>query len=218
MSLFDRVLRVVRAQANHWIEATEDSEAVVEETVGAMQQDLASLRQAVAKAIATQKRAERQAAQAEAAAENWRQRARLALNQGNEAAARAALDRSQMSARTASVWHAQIEQNQAIAAQLRDNLRHQEQQFAEAKLQKEQLVARTQSARATRNMYELRDGVSGGTAMSAFERLEDTAMCLEAEAEIMAARESDRLDRAAAIEAELAAMKVNSVSPEGGEG
>ena len=56
-----------------------------------MQGNLVQLRQAVASAIATQKRTERQAHQAESTGEEWYLRAKLALQQTNEALAREAL-------------------------------------------------------------------------------------------------------------------------------
>ncbi len=56
MGLFDRIGRVVRANVNSLISGAEDPEKILEQTVVEMQHDLTQLRQAVAQAIATQKR------------------------------------------------------------------------------------------------------------------------------------------------------------------
>jgi phage shock protein A len=56
MGLFDRIGRVVKANVNSLISSAEDPERILEQTVMEMQHDLIQLRQAVAQAIATQKR------------------------------------------------------------------------------------------------------------------------------------------------------------------
>ena len=93
MGLIDRILRVIRANLNNVIGQAEDPEKVLEQAVEDMQQDLIQLRQAVAQAIATEKRTERQAAQAESTAQEWYRRAQLALSNADENLARDALTR-----------------------------------------------------------------------------------------------------------------------------
>jgi len=60
MGLFDRLSRVVRANLNDLVGKAEDPEKVLEQSVSDMQEDLVQLRQAVAQAIATQKRTQKQ--------------------------------------------------------------------------------------------------------------------------------------------------------------
>ncbi|MGL4622036.1 MAG: PspA/IM30 family protein, partial [Chroococcidiopsis sp.] len=93
MGLIDRILRVIRANFNALVGQAEDPEKILEQTVMDMQEDLVQLRQAVAQAIATQKRTERQAHQAQSNSEEWYRRAQLALQQGNDVLAREALTR-----------------------------------------------------------------------------------------------------------------------------
>jgi len=90
MGLIDRILRVIRANLNALIGQAEDPEKILEQTVTDMQGDLVQLRQALASAIATQKRTQRQAHQAESTGEEWYRRAQLALQNSNESSARAA--------------------------------------------------------------------------------------------------------------------------------
>ena len=60
MGLFDRVSRVVRANMNDLVSKAEDPEKILEQTIIDMQEDLVQLRQAVASAIASQKRTQQQ--------------------------------------------------------------------------------------------------------------------------------------------------------------
>ena len=69
MGFFDRLSRLVRANANAALNMAEDPVKILDQSVADMQADLVKLRQAVATAIASQKRIQNQAEQAEAQAE-----------------------------------------------------------------------------------------------------------------------------------------------------
>ena len=79
MGFFDRVGRLFRANLNDLVSRAEDPVKILEQSVADMQSDLIKLRQAVATAIASQKRIQNQAEQAENQAQTWYQRAELAL-------------------------------------------------------------------------------------------------------------------------------------------
>ena len=83
MGLFDRVSRVVRSNLNAAVSAAEDPEKILDQAIIDMQEDLVQLRQAVATAIASQKRMQQQVNQSQTEANNWDQRARLALQKGD---------------------------------------------------------------------------------------------------------------------------------------
>ena len=93
MGLLDRISRLIRSNVTAWLDAAEDPESTLEQMVADMQENLIELRQSVAQAIATQKRTERQATQAESLAQEWYGRAQQALNKGDEIQAREALSR-----------------------------------------------------------------------------------------------------------------------------
>lgn len=84
MGLFDRAFRVLRANLNGVVSQAEDPEKMLEQTLLEMQDNLMQLRQAVAQAIATQKRTERQSAQAQTLAQEWYNRAELALQKATK--------------------------------------------------------------------------------------------------------------------------------------
>ena len=84
MGFFDRLGRLVRANANAAVSSMEDPVKILDQSVADMQADLVKLRQAVATAIASQKRLRNQADQAEAQSKTWYERAELALKKGEE--------------------------------------------------------------------------------------------------------------------------------------
>lgn len=216
MGLIDRILRVFRANLNSLIGQAEDPEKVLEQAVEDMQQDLIQLRQAVAQAIATQKRTERQASQAQSTAQEWYNRAQLALNNGDENLAREALRRRQSYQETAKALTAQITQQKDVVNKLRENMRTLESKISEAKTKKDLYIARARSAQASQKINEMLGNVGTGSALSAFERMEEKVMQLEAQSEAIAELSSNDLEKRFTalegnnnVETELAAMKAN---------
>ncbi|MBE9122267.1 PspA/IM30 family protein [Microcoleus sp. S36b_A3] len=214
MGLFDRLWRVIRANINSLIGAAEDPEKILEQAVMDMQEDLIQLRQAVAGAIAAQKRTERQCSQAESTAAEWYQRAQLALQKGEENLAREALTRKKTYQETATAMKASLEQQNAVVTQLKDNMRSLESKISEAKSKKDMYIARARSAKASERLQEMMGNLSTGSALSAFEKMEEKVMQLEARSEAIAELGTNDLEKqflslegAGDVDAELAAMK-----------
>ncbi|MFN6515046.1 MAG: PspA/IM30 family protein [Nostoc sp. CreGUA01] len=215
MELIKRILRVIRANLNSLIGGAEDPEKILEQTVMEMQENLVQLRQGVAQAIATQKRTQRQAMAAESQAEEWYRRAQLALRQGNELLAREALTKRQAYQETTKALSNQIEQQNEIVARLKKDMGSLELKIGEAKTKKDMYIARARSAQASYRLQEMLDGVSATSSLSAFERMEEKVLQIEAQSEAIAQLSSDDLETQFAslestndVDAELAAMKV----------
>lgn len=217
MGLFDRISRVVRANVSSLVNQAEDPEKVLEQTVVDMQEDLIQLRQAVAQAIATQKRSERQQAQAQSLADDWQQRAQVALQKGDETLAREALVRRQSYADNAQGLKAQLGQQTQIIAKLKQNMAELESKISEARTKKDMYIARARAAKASQGLNESLGRVSTSNALGAFERMEERVHQLEAEADAIAELSSGddvekqfaALESGSNIDQQLAAMKQN---------
>lgn len=216
MGLFDRIGRVVRANVNSLISGAEDPEKILEQTVIEMQHDLIQLRQAVAQAIATQKRTERQSAQSQATAEEWYRRAQLALQKGEDTLAREALTRRKSYQDTATALTEQIQQQSGIVSQLKQNLVKLESQLSDARTKKDMYIARARSAKASEKLNEMMGRIGTGSALSAFEKMEEKVLQMEAKSEAIAELNSgDPIERQfkelesgdRGIDDELATMK-----------
>ena len=208
MGLLGRTWRVIRANVNSLINQAEDPEKVLEQTVSEMQQHLIQMRQAVAQAIATQKRTERQLAQNQATTEQWRQRAQLALEQGNEHLAREALLRGQSAKTNAQTLQSQLEQQGGIIARLKGDMRVLEEQISGAKTKKDMFIARARSAAASQKIRNLNDTVNTSSSLNAFERMEEKVIDLEAQSEALNVLETDNVEKQfAALESENAPLE-----------
>ncbi|MCT7992917.1 PspA/IM30 family protein [Laspinema olomoucense] len=214
MGLFDRIMRVIRANINSLINKAEDPEKILEQTMIEMQGDLTQLRQAVAVAIATQKRTERQYSQAQSTADEWYRRAQLALQKGDDNLAREALTRRKSYQDTATSMKAQIDQQTRVVEQLKQNMRALEGKIVEARTKKDLYIARARSAQASERLNEMLGNVGTGNAMAAFERMEEKVMQLEARSEAVASLGGDDLEKKFAslesggdVDEELTALK-----------
>lgn len=219
MGFLQRLWRIIKANINSVLQKTEDPEKILEQAVSDMQEDLVKLRQAVAQAIASQKRTERQANQAKNTAEEWKKRAQLALEKGNEELAREALTRRQNYQQTADSLGEQLEQQNQVIDKLKTDMRKLESKISEAKNKKDMYIARARSAQATQRVSEFMQGVNTGSSLSAFEQMEEKVTEMEASAEATAEMGQDdieqqfaSLEQGGSVDAELNQMKQQSQS------
>jgi phage shock protein A len=218
MGLFDRVSRVVRANLNAAVSSAEDPEKILEQAIIDMQEDLVQLRQAVATAIASQKRVQQQQAQAQSEADSWQRRAQLALQKGDENLAREALSRKKVQAETATALKSQLDQQTATVDTLKRNLIALEGKISEAKTKKDMLRARAQAAKANEQLQKTVGSLGTSSAMSAFERMEEKVLQMEARSQAAAdlagadlESQFAALESGGDVDAELAAMKAQLV-------
>ncbi len=219
MGLIDRILQVIRANFNSMLTKTEDPEKILEQTVMEMQGKLVEMRQAVANSIANQKRTERQLAQAQSNADEWYRRTQLAIQQGNDVLAREALTKRRTYQEAVSNFSSQIEQQSILVVRLKKDLQGLEMKISEARTKKDMYIARARSAEASLKLQDMLGAVNGTGSQSAFDRMEEKVMQLEAKTEVMTELSGDNLQKqfdalgsANDLDAELAAMKAQMLN------
>jgi phage shock protein A len=193
MSLFERFWLVVRANVNDWRQS--DPEQQVDRALTQMQGQLVMNRQAVAQAIALQKRTERQIHQAQTMASEWYQRAQLAVTKGDDALARDALSRHKAYLATAQGKQNQVTEHQALIGQMKQTLQTLETKLIESRNQRDLLIARARSAQATIQVNDLLDRTGSNDTLRAFEQLEERVQQLEAQAEVSTELSQNSLDQ-----------------------
>jgi len=128
--------------------------------------------------------------------------------------AREALTRRKSYQETADAMDAQLTQQRTIVTQLKQNMMKLESKISEAKTKKDLYIARARSAKASQQLNEMLSNVGTGSAINAFERMEEKVLQLEAQSEAIAELGTDDLEKrfeslgeADDIDAELASMK-----------
>lgn len=178
MGLLNRLFRLVRTSLNETLNGTEDPEKLLEQTTADMQANLLQLRQAVAVAIATQKRSEYQYNQAQTQAQEFYNRAQSALTKGNEPLAREALSRRQTYLETAQSLEGQLQDQRTRIQTLKANLRTLEAKVDQARTQKDMYIARARSAKASQKLNEIITQANSAP----FNQVEEKILAMEAEA------------------------------------
>ncbi|EAQ74486.1 MULTISPECIES: PspA/IM30 family protein [unclassified Synechococcus] len=186
MGFFDRLSRLLRANLNDLVSKAEDPAKILDQSVADMQSDLVKLRQAVATAIASQKRIQNQAEQAESQSRTWYERAELALKKGEEDLAREALSRRKTYQDTATALNNQLNGQAGQVDTLKRSLTALEGKIAEAKTKKDMLKARAQAAQAQEQLQSAVGNLGTNSSMAAFEQMEEKVQALEARSQAAA--------------------------------
>jgi len=215
MNLFDRFVRVAKSNVDNVLKKVEDPEKIMNQAVEDMQNDLVKIRQSYAEVTATQRRLMKQKEQSDNMAEDWYQRAQLALQKGNEELAREALSRRQTSTDESKAIEQQIEAQASSIDKLYEGMQMLEKKILESKSKKEQMAARARVAKSTQQVNDMLGGITGNTSMDAFTRMEEKVEALEAAAEVSAEMGSMGGNllpgtEGASIEAQFAALEASS--------
>jgi phage shock protein A len=215
MGFFDRLSRLLRANLNDLVSKAEDPAKILDQSVADMQADLIKLRQAVATAIASQKRIQNQAEQAESQARTWYERAELALQKGEEDLAREALSRRKTYTDTATALTNQLNSQAGQVETLKKSLLALEGKIAEAKTKKDMLKARASAAKAQEQLHSAVSNLGTNTSMAAFDQMEEKVQAMEASSQAMAELAGADLESQFAsleggkdVDDELAALKM----------
>ncbi|PXF48087.1 putative membrane-associated 30 kDa protein, chloroplastic [Gracilariopsis chorda] len=184
MNLFDRFFRVVRANLNQAVSGMEDPEKILNQTVNDMQNDLVKVRQAYAEVSATLKRIERQREQAATTGMEWKKRAQLALQKGEEDLAREALVRKKSADDQEASLTSQIGGMKANVDKLYTSMQQLESKIGEAKSKKDQYVARARTAKTSQKVNDMLSNVATTGGLEAFERMKAKVEELEVKADV----------------------------------
>jgi phage shock protein A len=168
---FGRAGRVARGQANQGLDAVEDAtfEATVKQTVLDMKTELNNAVRASAMAMSNYNRLEAEYQKYVRQSEEWKNRAGLALDAGNEELARKALARKTECDRQVNQMQASVTAAQQASEGLKQQVLELKRRIEEGERTATTLVARKNAALAQRKVAEALAGV--GKADNAFAQL-----------------------------------------------
>lgn len=147
MSLLDRVSTLLRANLNDLVEKAEDPERMLKQIVLDMENQLMQVKTQVAIAIADQHLLEKKRGEHEQQAAEWRRKAELAVQKGQDDLARAALERALSHDQLVVGFTTQAEDQKHEADSLRQALHKLEQKLSETRAHSEMLIAEHRRAK-----------------------------------------------------------------------
>lgn len=206
---------IIKANLNDLLDRAEDPEKMLKQMVIEMEQSVNKATLAVAQAIANEKSLERKLEKARKDKEDWEQKAVLALQNGREDLAKAALEKKAVCERNYNDLLPILEQARQTSVKLRQQLDQLKNKLEEARTRQSTLIARSQAAKAQKQIAQSFSGV-GTDAFSKFDKFESKIEQLEAEAsafEQLAGEntsledEFKKLTSSSDVDAELLALK-----------
>lgn len=173
MNLAQRFTLLVKGRINELFDALEDPERSLYQLILEMEEQLEAAKQAAAQAMANEDRLRQQIELRARDAETWEEAAARALERGEEADARAALERAEGAERQLTRLRESLATQQQDTAQIRDTVERWCEQVEEARGRHELLQARLRQSEARRSMGTLIQGVAAQNLQGEFERLGD---------------------------------------------
>jgi len=183
MGIFSRISDILKANINDLLDKAEDPEKLVKQIINDMQKELTKSTQALGKAVASERMAEKQYRDAERKSADWEAKAKAALASGNTDLAKRALQQKvkadQETANYKQMYETISEQTDAIREQV-ETLKA---KLDEAKSRQSMLIARSQMADTQKSLAQSVGGIDTNSSFEKFNRMEEKVARKEAEAE-----------------------------------
>ena len=214
MGIFSRTRDIIAANFSDLLDKSEDPAKMIRMIILEMEETLVEVRASAARSIADQKEMRRHVAKLNTLAENWTEKAELALSKDREDLAKAALVERQKATDMADRLQGEI-------VVLDDNLRIAEVDIAklqtklrDARSRQNAIATRLESAHNRVRMREMYAGPKVNEAFSRFDVLDRHADLAEGEAEAMGLgvvktleEEMAELKASQRVDSDLAALK-----------
>lgn len=164
MALMERIATLLRANVNDLMERAEDPEKLLKQLVLDMENQMLQLKTQVAMSLADVHLLEKKTREQEAATADWHRKAELAVNKGDDALARAALERALAQERILAAYQAQVAEGAAESEALRSTYTRLQGKLAETQAQCELLRAQHRRVQMVARANEARGAVEQGSA------------------------------------------------------
>ena len=181
MSIFKRISNIFRSNVNDALDNVEDAEKMLKQMVLDMEASINKATTAIAQAIANEKNLQKKIEIAKRNSADWEQKAMQALNAGREDLARQALERKAQEDRNLQDLIPLHTQAQETSRKLREQLAQLKSKLDEAKNRQSTLIARSQAAKAQKQINKSLSGI-GTDSFANFDKYEEKILGLEAEA------------------------------------
>lgn len=182
MGIFSRIGDVLKANINDMIDRAEDPEKMVKQIIIDLQKDVRTSTEALGKAMASQRIAQRQHEQAVRTATSWEAKAKAALAAGDTEMAKKALSYKVKADADVESTAQMLETITTQTDAIRDQVEALKAKLDEAKSRQSMLIARSQMAKTQKNLAQSMGGMDASAALDKFNRMEEKIERQEAEA------------------------------------
>ena len=204
MALLERVSTLVRANLNDLVDKAEDPEKMIKQVILDMQNQLLQVKTQVAISIADQHVLAKRKQENEENEKQWRRRAELAGDKGDDALARAALERAMSYQTTTASFQQQVDDQKTQVENLKAALLKLQQKLAEAESKSDVLIAQHRRSRALGKATDAGLAMGDDSNSAAFDRMKNKVHHSEATAQARSELLSNDVeDRFASLEKQV---------------
>jgi len=183
MALLERVSTLIRANINDLVDKAEDPEKMIKQVILDMQNQLLQVKTQVAVTMADQHVLEKRMQENEENAKQWRRRAELAVDKGDDALARAGIERAMSYQSMSAGFQQQVEDQKTQVENLKTALLKLQQKLAEAESKSDVMVAQHRRARALGKATDAGLAIGDDSKTAAFDRMKHKVQHSEATAQ-----------------------------------
>jgi phage shock protein A len=189
MTWLDNFTLIMRSQITTLREKIEDPERMIHQLILDMEEELEAARERIAGAIADEIQLGKEVEKVRTEADAWMDRARKALERGDETAAKSALEQKRRNEERLNSLVEVYETQQEETRKLQNAFRDLEDKIRQARHKQTLFLARMARAETSRQIHRAMDRATGKSAFAQFNRLEQRIERSEALCEAY-----DRLD------------------------
>ncbi len=210
MGIFSRMTDIINSNLNALLDQAEDPEKMIRLIIQEMEDTLVEVRSSSARVLADRKAAARRLEQAQADAQTWEDKAKLAITRGREDLARAALQERQAILEEVGVVEAELAATDEHIAQLEDEVGKLQQKLTDARAKQKAMLMRSKTVESRIKVKRQMHREALDTAFTRFEHFERRMDNLESQLESMDIGRDVAPDLAAEISALEEDEKINS--------
>lgn len=186
MGIFQRLSDLLKSNINDLIDKAEDPEKMVKQIILDMQKELNKSTQALGKAVASERMAEKQYQNSQQISADWESKAKAALAAGNTELAKKALAKKVKADEDTASYKEMYETISKQTADIKEQVETLKSKLDEAKSRQAMLIARSQMTDTQKNLAKSVGGFDASSSTEKFNRMEEKIIRKEAEADAFA--------------------------------
>jgi len=183
MGVFSRFTDIINSNINSLLDKAEDPAKMVRLIIQEMEDTLVEVRSSSAKTLADKKELSRQVQRFDKDAQQWQEKAELALSKGREDLAKAALLEKKKCAESAKAMTEELSHIDDHISKLQDEISQLQEKLADAKARQKAIIMREKTASSRLKVKKNIDSDRVNDALSRFDQYERKIDDIEAQVE-----------------------------------